>query len=256
MKLSDGNELPLVSDKANTLQASGEGVNWQDSVVLLWMDMEQKVGGMFRLGHEPNWEGGKIAVWSHITSPQGTYHYADFIPLRDEDRPASGGIGGGPSIAYEFVDGEHVWTLSGDVVQGRLVHSDFHDQCEGYPKSSSVAAEFANVHLDIPGKTRGQLAIDGKSYDIQALSFRDKGWGVRDWSALLSHRWVAGTFGPHFSFLFLSYHSSKDDLASFGWVVRDNVLTYAKAVDIITYTEIDGITNRGGEVRFELTTGI
>lgn len=44
-------------------------------------------------------------------------------------------------------------------------------------------------------------------------------------------------------------------MMSFGWVVRDNVVTFAKALDVVSYIEIDGATNRGGHLSWTLTWG-
>lgn len=255
MKISDGRELPVLSDEVNFLQPPQSLKNWQDSVVLVWWDSANQVGGYHRIGHEPNYEKGPmIALWSHILGPEGYYRNVDFIPLRNEDRMENGGIGAGETCRYEFLEGEHVWTIQDDKVSAVLRHADFHANVECYPKSS-LTEEFANVHTDIPGQLRGELTLGDQRYAIEALSFRDRGWGVRDWDFLLAHRWVAGTLGPDLSFLALSYCGADDTMAAFGWVVRGDTVTYAKHTDIVTYADIDGMVNRGGHVRFELTTG-
>lgn len=257
MKVSDGRVLQVLSDEVNNWQPAGPEANWQDSVVLVWWDETNQVGGFHRIGHEPNIEGGpKIALWNNLCSPDGVYHQTKFLPLRDDDKLSNGGFGSGDdSCRYEFLGGQHVWTINDGDVSARLEHSDFHPSVECYPKDSAVSADFANVHADIPGAVTGTMSMAGKSYQIKGLSFRDRGWGKRDWTSLLAHRWVAGTFGPDFSFLALSWYSSEEDIASFGWVVRGDEVTYAKQVDIVAHVEVDGMVNRGGTVRFDLTTG-
>ena len=256
MKVSDGRELPVLDDAVNDWQQPGPEKDWQDSVVLVWWDNDNKIGGFHRIGHEPNVEGGpRVALWNNLCSPDGSYHCTDFQPLNPEDRLENGGFGAGETCRYEFLDGKHVWTIADGDIQARISHSDFHPSVECYPKDTNVSEDFANVHADIPGAVTGSLSIGGKDYQINGLSFRDRGWGKRAWETLLAHRWVAGTFGPDFSFLALSWYASDENIASFGWVVRGDTVTYAKKVDIVAHVEIDGMVNRGGTVRFELSTG-
>ena len=41
--------------------------NWQESVVLVWWDLGNQVGGFFRIGHEPNDASGPAtSLWSNI----------------------------------------------------------------------------------------------------------------------------------------------------------------------------------------------
>lgn len=72
---------------------------------------------------------------------------------------------------------------------------------------------------------------------------------------ILSHRWVVGTYGPELSFVVLARHNSDDAPVSFGWVLRRNVVIFAKETDLIAYMEISAVTNRGGHMRLILTDG-
>ncbi len=254
MKSSDGRELPVLDQRSHARQPPGPQENWQDSVVLVWWDLENGIGGMHRIGHEAGL--GKIALWNALMSPQGMYKKTSFLPLREADRLANGGFGGGDDTCRcEYIDGEHIWTIEDGDVSARLVHVDTGPNVDCYPKGTSMADDFAAAHLDIPGTVGGWLKVKGKQYQVAGLSIRDHGWGPRDWTTILSHRWVAGSCGPALSFIFLSWHSVDDAMASFGWVVRNGEITYAKDLDILAYIEIDAVTNRGGHVRATLTTG-
>lgn len=257
MKASDGRELKVLGEHSLVRQAPGPEPIWQDSVVLVWWDLAQGVGGMHRIGHEPNAPGGgKIALWNTLWSPQGIYKKTAYQPLREADRLANGGFGGGDDTCRsEYLEGRHVWTIQDGEVSARLVHVDTGPNVDCYPKNNRLADDFAAAHLDIPGRVSGWLEVKGRRYELAGLSLRDHGWGVRDWSTVLSHRWVAGSAGPELSFVALSWHSSDDQLASFGWVVRGDRITFARQLDILTYVEIDAASNRGGRLRFTLTTG-
>ncbi|HKT71690.1 MAG TPA: hypothetical protein VJQ47_02270 [Steroidobacteraceae bacterium] len=254
MKTTDGRELPEYGAASHVRQTPGPQKNWQDSVVLIWWDLERQVGGWHRIGHEVNaGEGGMIALWNTVYSPDGIYKRTTYEPLRKSDLLARG-FGAGDTCRCEYVNGEHVWTIEDGDLRARIVHRDTGPNVDCYPKSATMA-DFATGHLDIPGRVTGVLAVAGREYPINGLSVRDHGWGPRDWGSVLTHRWVAGTAGAEFSFIALSWYAPDEAMASFGWVVRNGEITYAEKLDILTYVEVDGASNRGGQVRFELTTG-
>src|SRR3546814_11224313 len=39
---------------------------WQESVLMHWYDGKAGIGGLQRIGHEPNRDGGKAVLWSHV----------------------------------------------------------------------------------------------------------------------------------------------------------------------------------------------
>ncbi len=252
-----GAALPIHGDETHVRQRPGPEAHWQDSVVLVWWDDTHRIGGFHRIGHEPNTASGPmIALWNNLITPEGVYRKTVYQPLREADRLASGGHGGGDDTCRcEYLNGEHVWTLHDGEVSAELRHSDFSPNVDCYPKQGAIGDDFAPAHFDVPGRVTGWLKVNGTEYQVQGLSVRDHGWGPRDWNSVYSHRWVAGTTGPDFGFIGVSWHAANDSMASFGWVVRGERVTYAKKLDILTYTEIDGATNRGGRVRFELADG-
>ncbi|KAJ3546363.1 hypothetical protein NM208_g2043 [Fusarium decemcellulare] len=233
-----------VGDEALVRLKPSADENYQDSVVLVWWDAANQIGGFHRLGHEVSKEKGNFAtLWTNIVTPTGIFKRTQSIPLREQDNLPGGGFGcGDDTCTVEYKDGQHIWTIN-EPDQGltaRLVHKDTgpHD-------------------TDIPGVLTGTLTHAGKTYQIRnGLSIRDHGWGVRIWgAALLSHRWIVGTAGSDFSIIIVAWHSADDQYAKFGWVVRNKVVTAAKAIDIATYVEDDSPTNRGGKTEVELVTG-
>ncbi|RSL38915.1 hypothetical protein CEP53_014467 [Fusarium sp. AF-6] len=213
-----------VGDDGLVRQKPTAAENYQDSVVLVWWDPDNHIGGFHRLGHEISENSGSSAtLWTNIVTPTGIFKRTQSIPLRKEDSLPGGGFGSG----YDT-----------------------------YTKSS-VTETFAAGHTDIPGTVTGTLTHEGKTYQvIKGLSIRDHGWGVRNWgSALLSHRWIVGTAGPDFSIVIASWHSADDQYIKFGWFVRNNIVTAAKAIDIVTYVEDESLSNRGRRTEVELVTG-
>src|SRR3546814_13086182 len=120
----------------------------------------------------------------------------------------------------------------------------------------SLSRSFAANHFEAAGEVKGEARIGGKRIAIDGLCYRDHSWGVRDWSAaLLTHRWFTGTFGPALSFGLTTWHDADGIMSSFGFVVREGVVTYTQDIDVVVYMEADGITHRGGPITLTLSDG-
>lgn len=227
---------------------------WQESVVLIWWDLHSGVGGFHRIGHEPNYrDGPSISLLNNIFTPDYIYKDTATLPLREADKLANG-FGGGDTCRFEYTD-HPIWTINASDVTATIHAHDFHTPVDIYPKKSDLARDFSPNHMEVGSKVTGEVAVKGRVYSIDGLGFRDHGWGRRDWSGIVSHRWVAMTFEDGAMALAQTFHSSTNELVRMGCVVRDNRLTYAKQVDIVTYLEPDGLTHRGGQVTMTLTTG-
>ena len=247
-------------EETNIRQPVQDHPHWQDSVVLVWWDPDNEVGGFHRLGHEPNHDGGFAVLWSSLVTPAGIFKRTHTKSLRDEDVIPGGGYGSGDgTCTVEYQDGQHIWTFSEpeEDIQARIVHRDTGPIVDCFPKKGAIKDNFAAAHFDIPGTISGSVSFKGEAYEVRnGLSVRDHGYGPREWGAvLLSHRWIVGTSGPDFSVIAISWHSSDDRYANFGWVVRNNVVTVAKDLDITTYVGDDSLINRGGKFDVELVTG-
>jgi hypothetical protein len=234
----------------------GDHEFWQESVVLVWWDLDQNVGGYHRIGHEPNWrDGPHFSLWNNLWSPEWLYKNSVFMPMQDEDRNADG-FGAGDTCSFRYIDNKAIWTVDDTDVSAKLVVSDFHPPVDVYPKDGgSLGGDFAPNHMEVSSSVTGTVSIKGKRYQVNGVGFRDHGWGKREWQAIVSHRWVVGTFGPDFSVLAMTFVGSDNVLKQIGCVIREGKLTYAKDVDILTYMEADGLTHRGGSVKMTLTTG-
>lgn len=230
----------------------GPQADWQESVVVLWCDPRSAVGGYLRLGHEVNVAGGPmVATWSTIFSPHGIYKSDSYLPLPAEERTSLRMGNGDHTIRYEAQEGGARWTIDAADISGAVYVEDFHAQFDGWPKRGKML-EFNPHHIDMACRVKGRLRIKGRDIEVDTLGFRDHAWGQRDWSALLSHRWCVGAFGPDLSFFALSIHTVDDVILKFGWVVREDQILFAERIDIVTYLECDGMTNRGGALSLQL----
>jgi hypothetical protein len=225
---------------------------WQDSVVLAWWDLGNGIGGYHRIGHHPfHPDGPQAQLTTNFFTADAVYKRCGWVPLREQDVTETGFGCGDDACRFDFTD-HAVWTFDDEVVQGELHVSDFHPPVDIYPKTGQLAERITAGHLEVGGAVTGRLRFRGTDHQVDGLAFRDHGWGKRFWEDFVSHRWVAGTFGPDLTVLAVSVLGTDDSLAQFGCVIRDGELTYADTTDIVTYLESDGLTHRGGRLRLEL----
>ncbi|KAM5350068.1 hypothetical protein ACJ41O_006573 [Fusarium nematophilum] len=247
--------------EVNIRQPNGLTLNWQDSVVLVWWDAKQRIGGFHRLGHEPNRPGGGEAIiWTNLITPAGMFKRVQSNRLREADTPSDGSHGSGDdTCTVRYANGEHVWNINeaAEGITARIVHRDTGPNVDCFPKRGSMNEDFATAHFDVPGRVTGELEMAGHTYDIDGLSIRDHAWGNRDWGdSAYGHRWLVGTAGEQFSFIAVSWHATAGDrVANFGWLVRGGAVTLARETDILVFMEVDSCTNRGGRLKMVLTTG-
>ncbi|MCY4426761.1 MAG: hypothetical protein OXC05_06990 [Halieaceae bacterium] len=229
---------------------------WQESVVNIWWDSNNQIGGFHRIGHEPNREEGpKIALSNHLWSPEWIYKDTRDIPMQEKDQFPNG-FGAGETCLFEFKDMQALWTVrdKDNGVSAYLVLSDNHVPINIYPSSGAIS-EVAPNHMEVSSIITGSMEIKSKHYDVQGQAFRDHGWGVRHWDSYASHRWIAGSFGPGMTIFVVTFLDTDNNLSKFGALIRDNKLAYATDIDVVTYMEVEGTSHRGGHVTMTLTTG-
>ena len=66
---------------------------------------------------------------------------------------------------------------------------------------------------------------------------------------------AVSAFGRDDSFCAVCFLGANDKLAKFGWVIRGDKVIFADKVDVVSYIECDGTSNRGGITRMTLSTG-
>lgn len=255
MEIVGGGRVVVYPPSDELPHEPGPQENWQESFVLIWFDLKQSVGGFFRLGHEPNYKGGRTQFMSNIFSPQGVYHRSTDLPLRPGDRRPNGFSNGEDTLFYEY-DGNIRWTLKDKDVEASLLVDSFVPPIDAHKREGQDNAHsYTGNHVDAACGVTGTLTVKGKTWQVNGLGVRDHGWGTRDWNSLLSHRWNLGTFDRENSFVAMSFLTTSNQLAKFGWVIRGDKVIFARDVDIRAIIGHDGATNFGGTTRMTLTTG-
>jgi hypothetical protein len=255
MEIIGGGSVIEYGPKEEVPQKIGADPFWQESVVLVWYDAKNQIGGFHRIGHEPNCEAGpQVSLSNNIFSPEWVFKRADVISLREGDRGENTFNCGDDTCIFEYID-HPVWYIKDQEVSAEIHAQDVHTPVDIYPKSGTLGEDIAPNHMEVASTVSGKLTIKGKEFDIDGLAFRDHGWGKRDWDAFLSHRWIAGVFDENLSLLAMTLIGVDDKLINMGCVFRDNQLIYTDEVEIVTYLESDGLSHRGGQVTMKLSTG-
>lgn len=256
MKVIGRDQLRMYDRSHFVRQQPGVDRMWQDSTWLHWWDKDSGVGGVHRIGHEYNIEGGpKVALWSNLVTPKGVYKHVVYQPLRESDKLPGGWGGGDDTCRSVFEDDLHKWIIDDPEVgvSAQLAFSDFHDSFMGFPVSGRTSEDIAPHHIDVGGSVNGSITMAGETFQANGMGVRDHGWGHRDLGTMLSHRYVAGTFGPDLTFCAWSIHNGvNNSIEAFGWVVQDGVVIFARDIDIVTYVEVDSASTRGGHITMTL----
>jgi hypothetical protein len=261
MKVIGRDQVTMYNESHCLRQQPGSGRQWQDSTWLHWWDLENQVGGVHRIGHEYNFDdsGPKIALWSNLVTPKGIYKHVVYQPLRESDKLARGWGGGDETCRSVYENGLHSWYIDDrDAGVAATLHfKDFHPSFCGFPGAGRTAEDIAPHHIDVGGSLTGSITMQDSTFKANGMGVRDHGWGHRDIGTMLSHRYVAGTFGPDFTFCAFAIHNGvNDSIETFGWVVKNaDTVVFAKDVDIVAYTEIDSASTRGGHITLALADG-
>jgi hypothetical protein len=230
---------------------------WQDSVFVAWHAAGAGIGGIFRIGHEPNFNGGVAALWFGIVTRDGVRYRRNGAPaLTDADRLPNGFGAHEGRYRQVFEDGRMRYLVDDDDLHLELEVEDFYPRTDFFPSDAgTVSEDFASAHYECSGAIRGTVQLAGRDYEVDGLCHRDHSWGPRRWDMLLNHRWMPGTFGPQLSFGSIAWNGIDGSLRQFGYVVRDGEVTVADAVDIAVTMEADGVSYRAGVSTWTLPGG-
>jgi hypothetical protein len=227
---------------------------WQESVLLHWYDARQGIGGWHRIGHEPNNQGGKAAIWSYLFDRSGGWQYrrCGETALTAADRLANG-LAAGSALRFEHRGGIAHWQVQDGELSAHLECRDRYPRVDPFPPGDPLAAARFPNHFEAAGVVTGQVCYLGRELAVQGYGYRDHSWGPRDWeNGMLNHRWFTGMLGDDFGFAAITAQAASGRLVRTGYVSRGGTLTHATAVDVIACMEPDGLTHRGGRIRLTL----
>jgi hypothetical protein len=234
----------------------GEHPLWQESVFLVWADVNEGIFGFHRIGQECNARDGQgmVTSWNGIATREGVrFGRYLFEPMRPGDRHA-GGFGAAGVVRMNY-DGATNWRIDDPDCTLDLVSRDYTPRFDLFKDSGSVVENFAKGHIEVGGDITGTVRLGRTTHRIDGMAYRDHSWGKRDRSTMLSHRWIAGTVGPELTFNATAWHATDGSLQTYGIVCRRGEIAYARHVDIVVFMEIDAVSHRGGVLTMTLENG-
>jgi hypothetical protein len=173
MKVIGRDQVVMYDETCNCRQTPGAVKKWQDS------------------------------TWLHWWTTAGIYRHVVGLPLRDQDKLPNGWGGGDDSCRQTVDNGVHNWIVDDKAagVSAELHFRDFHAAFRGFPRAGKTSENIAPDHIDVGGRLTGTITMQGRSFKVtNGMGVRDHGWGHRDIKTMLSHRYVAGTFSPEYTF--------------------------------------------------------
>jgi len=247
--------IPIFDAKEDCTHSPSDGNPiWQESCLFAWHDLKTGVGGFWRIGQEANaaalnscfglFTADGLRFRSNVTgvpmaaSDRGPTHMSWGKQLRvDLDRLA---------MKADFPDCE-----------ASLTFKDFHPRYDHLPLANiPVSAERHGYHFECSGRMTGRVRIGERELDIDALAYRDRSWGPRDWGALRGTRWWPFVFGPDLCGNVIAVVGDNGVVGVFGYVLRDGVpYAIVEGGDVAVTLDYDAVGPRSGDAVFTLENG-
>lgn len=232
----------------------GPDPRWQESMFVAWYDAERGIGGVHRVGHEVG--ARRANTWGGLVTATGLRwrKVEHGCPLTAANRTPQRFAAG--ATAFRAEGARTVEVADGDV-DVWLELEDLYP-ASGIWESGAAADVLQTVapnHLESSGRVHGVVRLGDRHFEVDGLFHRDHSWGPRDWSNIISHRWVVGTFRPDLSFSCVTVQGPGHRYVRSAAVVRDGVVIPADDVDIVVWMEPDAVSHRGGEVTLRLRNG-
>jgi hypothetical protein len=217
---------------------------WQESTLFCWRDAKAGVGGFLRLAHEPNVAALNCCFGLFTDDGLRFRRNVTGAPLAAGDR-RDGYFGWGDRIGVTFDNGAHIRADFPDC-SASLRFDDFHPRFDYH----AIAAPFATLtgasnHFEVSGRVTGTVRIGEREITVDALGYRDRSWGRRDWSTSRGTRWWPCVFGPDLT-THLIHLVLPERILKVGYVWRGGTTVPIIDSDVVVALESDGITPRGG----------
>ena len=218
---------------------------WQESLVLVWYDDEQGVGGYHRVGHLPN--RGTSNVWCGIFTSAGHRYRSNVedLTLRPEDREPPIYRAGVQTFSFE--DRMRL-AVEDEGVAAQLEVEDFlaPDDVWEHVDRTEIEAQTAANHNEAAGRVRGTIRLGDQEWTVDGLCHRDHSWGPREWNQIAAHRWIAGCCGPDLAFTLVQLIGRDGRPMFAASVLDDGRMRRSNDVEVVTHLDFDGLSGRGG----------
>jgi hypothetical protein len=200
--------------------------NYNESMYLNAFDVDQEVGGWFRLGNRPNEGYAEMTVCIYL--PGGRIGFTYGRPeIAGNTAMEAGGMKIEVVTPFEHLRVTYEGTIClldepGQMADPRRafkenpmvpcsVDLDFRGVSpmyggqQRYEDGSEIPIDpeksFAKAHYEQHMAVTGTMTVDGETIELDGLGLRDKSWGPRHWQAVYWYRWLPMVFGPDFAMM-------------------------------------------------------
>jgi len=250
--LSDLPILPEADDRPH--RPESDDPLWQESSLFVWRDAKAGLAGFWRLGQEPN--VAELNSCFGVFTDDGVRFRSNVTgaPMAADDR-GEGHMGWGPQLRVDF-DGDARIKADFPDCQAKLRFSDFHPRYD-YIAMTGMRGQLGGAphHIEVSGRMTGVVTLGGREIEIDALGYRDRSWGHRDWSTGRGTRWWPCVFGPDLALHVMHLVRPPGNIVKMGYVRRGEQVIPIVESDWVVGLESDGLTPRVGEARLGLENG-
>jgi hypothetical protein len=233
----------------------GPDALWQESVVLLFQDVDQDIGGYIRVSHHPNIS--KAGCTLGIVAPGPWYsRRTDTAVMNPGDRSRTG-YAAEDFLTVTFDEDTSRWRAEDESCSIDLHVTNTQPLYDTWVLSGLTGAfrdSFAPRHTETPGTIRGSIRIEDTRWTINGFAYRDHSWGLRNHenpaAALANFFWLTGSFGPDFVFQVTEMVDQRGVRTPLGYIIVDGEPDIPHVLDASFELELDGLTMRGIRCRF------
>lgn len=245
--------MPAFSEHDDRPHEAEDDRLWQESSLFVWHDLEQGLGGFWRIGQEPG--GGATNSCFGVFTAAGQRFRSNVtgVALRPADR-GEAHMGWGPHLKVIFDQGATIAAKFTDC-EANLHFADFHPRFD-YHAIAMPGRQLSGAahHFEVSGRMTGAIRIGAQEFTVNALGYRDRSWGRRDWSQIRGTRWWPCVFGPDLT-THIIHLVREDAVLKVGYVWRDGQTIPIVDSDVIVSLESDALTPRRGEGLLKLANG-
>ncbi|MEC7845540.1 MAG: hypothetical protein VX594_09245 [Actinomycetota bacterium] len=241
--------------------------NYNESMYFNTFDLEQEIGGWFRLGNRVNEGYAEMSVCLYLPNGQVGFMFGRPKISTNQEMNAGG-------LKIEIVDPfkELQVTYEGKICilnepkqmanprtafkENPTLDCSIELHWEGmspmfggrptYDDGSELIQEsetsFAKAHYEQHGKMSGIFRIGSTTYQINGLGLRDKSWGPRYWQSINWYRWLPMVFSEDFAMMLsvISRDETNKIIKASGMVLEGN------EYKIITDCLVDSVWDSDG----------
>ena len=246
-------DIALLEPELDRTHDAGGDRTYQESSLIVWHDLAQGVGGVWRLSQEPVNELTHSCFGAFTHDGLRFRHNVSEVPFGVDAR------------------GQHHMALNDGLRLGLddmsihaafpncaadLRFTDLHPRWDFLSLMNLTPPEgHRGAHLEMAGRITGSLRLGDRTFEIDCFGHRDRSWGSRDWSTLRAIRWWSIVFGPDLAIQMTAHVHANGQHGTLGYMVQDGVPLVMTQCDISITLDYDGIGVQAGECEFTLENG-